>query len=121
MIPGEMIVADGNITINEGRKTKLIKVINTDDRPIQVGSHYHFFETNKYLKFDRKEAFGFHLDIASGQAVRFEPGEEMEIQLVEVSGGKRIFGLNNLTEGYLDQDTKEKAFRVAKEQGFMKE
>lgn len=92
MIPGELIIADGEHVLNAGRVTRKLKVANSGDRPIQVGSHYHFFETNPALVFDRASARGFRLNIAAGTAVRFEPGQSREIELVEVSGDKTIFG-----------------------------
>jgi urease subunit beta len=99
MIPGEYITASGSIKINAGRKTVTVTVVNTGDRPVQVGSHFHFFEINKQMNFDRDKAFCMRLDIAAGTAVRFEPGEETEVQLVEFGGKKKITGFNNLTEG----------------------
>lgn len=99
MIPGEIRTAEGEIEINVGRKTKTVRVANTGDRPIQVGSHYHFIEVNKYLMFDREHSVGMHLNIPSGTAVRFEPGEEKEVELVEFGGKRHVFGLNMLTEG----------------------
>lgn len=117
--PGELIVDDGEIEINAGRNTVTMKAMNTGDRPIQVGSHYHFFETNKALDFDRPQAFGMHLDIPSGTAVRFEPGETKEVTLTEFGGSGELFGLNNLTNGSIHSDgTKADALRRAKEQGF---
>src|SRR3954467_9208137 len=92
MIPGEMFIKDGEIELNRGRKTVTLAVTNTGDRPIQVGSHYHFFETNPALKFDRKKARGMRLDIAAGTAVRFEPGQTREITLVAVAGKRTIYG-----------------------------
>lgn len=114
IIPGEIIADEGEIIINAGKKSIEIIVENTADRPVQVGSHFHFFEVNKALRFDRKSAFGMRLDIPSGTAVRFEPGESKTVSLVEI-GGRRIgCGLNNLTEGELDKDeTREKAFEKA--------
>ncbi|MGP2570825.1 urease subunit beta [Ornithobacterium rhinotracheale] len=99
MIPGEIFVKEGEIICNEGRKTTKIKVINTGDRPIQVGSHFHFFEVNKAMKFNREEAFGMRLNIVASTAVRFEPGEEKEVELVELGGRKRVVGFNNLVNG----------------------
>ena len=99
MIPGEIRTAEGEIEINAGREVKTIRVANTGDRPIQVGSHFHFVEVNKYLTFDREHSVGMHLNIPSGTAVRFEPGEEKEVELVEFGGKKHVFGLNMLTEG----------------------
>ena len=94
---GEIIPADREITLNEGKNTVKILVANKGDRPVQVGSHYHFFEVNKCLSFDRETAYGYHLDIPSGTSVRFEPGEEKEVQLTQMGGRKRVFGLNDLT------------------------
>lgn len=99
MIPGEIRPAAGMIEINVGRPVKTIRVANTGDRPIQVGSHFHFVEVNKYLTFDREHSVGMHLNIPSGTAVRFEPGEEKEVELTEFGGKRHVFGLNKLTEG----------------------
>jgi len=101
MIPGEMKVADGEIELNAGRKTLTLEVTNSGDRPIQVGSHYHFFETNEALKFDRKKSRGFRLNIAAGTAVRFEPGQSRTVELVAVSGGRKIYGFNAKVMGAL--------------------
>lgn len=117
--PGEIIPDDGEILINQDRNTKKISVQNTGDRPIQIGSHFHFFEVNEYLKFDREEAFGMRLNIPAGTAVRFEPGEEKEVELVEIGGKRRITGLNNLTNGSLNSESvKRAAIRRAKNQGY---
>jgi len=99
LIPGEFKAAEGFIEINVGRPVKTVRVANTGDRPIQVGSHFHFIEINKFLEFDREHAVGFHLNIPSGTAVRFEPGEEKEVELVEFGGKRIVLGLNKLTEG----------------------
>ena len=99
MIPGEYILKDEDIIINAGRKTTRVTVVNTGDRPVQIGSHFHFFEVNRQMNFDRKKAFGMRLNIAAGTAVRFEPGEENEVELVEFGGKKKITGFNNLTNG----------------------
>ncbi|NBD26024.1 urease subunit beta [Paenibacillus glycinis] len=99
MIPGQYRIVPGEIELNAGRATARIVVINTGDRPVQVGSHFHFFEVNRALSFSREEAFGMRLDIPAGTAVRFEPGEEKPVQLVELGGSKRSFGLNGLTNG----------------------
>jgi len=101
MIPGEMITMEGEIVLNAGRVTRKIKVANSGDRPIQVGSHYHFFETNPALQFDRAASRGFRLNIAAGTAVRFEPGQSREIELVEVSGDKTIYGFRGDVMGKL--------------------
>jgi len=99
MIPGEIRPKKGVIEINVGRTTKKVLVANTGDRPIQVGSHFHFIEVNRFLEFNREDAIGMHLNIPSGTAVRFEPGEEKEVELVEFGGKQHVFGLNKLTEG----------------------
>jgi urease subunit beta len=92
MIPGEIIALDGEIELNAGRKTITIAVVNSGDRPIQVGSHYHFFETNPALKFERKKARGMRLDIPAGTAVRFEPGQTREVTLIPFAGDRKVFG-----------------------------
>ena len=99
MIPGEYILAKGDIECNVGRSTIKIIVVNTGDRPVQVGSHFHFFEVNKQMEFNREKAFDMRLNIAAGTAVRFEPGEEKEVELVTFGGIKRIVGFNNLVVG----------------------
>ena len=101
MKPGQIITLDGFITLNEGRESTSIIVSNSGDRPIQVGSHYHFFETNEALNFDRESTRGMRLDIASGTAVRFEPGQTREVNLIPFSGEKRIFGFNGKIMGDL--------------------
>ncbi|WP_088103200.1 urease subunit beta [Halalkalibacter urbisdiaboli] len=103
MKPGEIKTPTGNIVINEGRRTRTLRVANTGDRPIQVGSHFHFAEVNRDLDFNRSDAYGMRLNIAAGTAVRFEPGEDKIVELVDVGGNKAIFGLNGLTEGELEQ------------------
>ena len=109
MIPGEIFVKEGTIICNEGRETVKIKVTNTGDRPIQVGSHFHFFEVNKAMSFDRKKAFGKRLNIVASTAVRFEPGEEKEVELVEIGGTKKAMGFNNLVDGQVDSEDQKKA------------
>jgi urease subunit beta len=101
MIPGEMQAAPGELELNKGRKTVTVKVTNSGDRPIQVGSHYHFFETNEALKFERKAAYGFRLNIASGTAVRFEPGQTRTVELVAVAGKREIYGFAGKVMGKL--------------------
>jgi urease subunit beta len=101
MIPGEIKVASGDIFLNEKRKTVELQVTNTGDRPVQVGSHYHFFETNEALKFERKKAYGFRLNIAAGTAVRFEPGQTRTVELVAVSGLRKIYGFAGKVNGPL--------------------
>jgi urease beta subunit len=116
---GEIIPKDREITLNEGKDTVTLKVVHTGDRPVQVGSHFHFFEVNRQLKFDREKAYGYHLDIPSGTSVRFEPGEEKEVQLTQMGGAKRIFGLNDLTCGQATEATKASAVAQAKLKGFI--
>jgi urease subunit beta len=101
MIPGEFFIKDGDIELNKGRKTLTLSVANTGDRPIQVGSHYHFFETNPALKFDRKKARGMRLNIPSGTAVRFEPGQSREVTLVALAGARKIYGFRQDVMGKL--------------------
>ncbi|WP_035235689.1 urease subunit beta [Desulfobacter vibrioformis] len=106
MIPGEIITQPGDITINEGRQTLNLKVVNSGDRPIQVGSHYHFYETNKALSFDRESTKGFRLNIPSGTAIRFEPGLERTVTLTAYAGDRRVFGFNQAVMGSLDSGSK---------------
>ena len=101
MIPGEMAIEPGDIELNEGRKTVTLKVANSGDRPIQVGSHYHFFETNDALKFERKSAYGMRLNIAAGTAVRFEPGQARTVQLVALAGDRMVYGFQGKVMGKL--------------------
>ena len=101
MKPGEIITSNGSITLNEGREGPSLMVSNTGDRPIQVGSHYHFFETNEHLVFDRKLAYGKRLNIPSGTAVRFEPGQSKDVELIEINGLKKIYGFNKKVMGKL--------------------
>ena len=103
MIPGEYILAEESITANDGREIVELMVANTGDRPIQVGSHFHFYEVNTALKFDREKAFGMRLNIPSGVAVRFEPGDEKTVTLTELKGRRIVHGLNNRTDGQLDK------------------
>ena len=102
MIPGEVIAAEGEIVLNVGRETLTLNVANTGDRPIQVGSHYHFYETNRALDFDRESSNGFHLYIQAGTAVRCEPGQTREIELVAYAGDRRVYGFNAKVMGGLD-------------------
>jgi len=99
VIPGEYFLGEGDVVANEGRRTVELTVANTADRPIQVGSHFHFFEANRALRFERAQAFGMRLNIPAGTAVRFEPGDEKRVTLVELAGARKVFGLNALTEG----------------------
>jgi urease subunit beta len=101
MIPGEFLVAPGEIELNAGRPTVTLTVANTGDRPIQVGSHYHFYETNTALAFDREQARGYRLDIAAGTATRFEPGQTREVRLVAYAGERRVVGFNGMINGKL--------------------
>lgn len=122
MIPGEIIIKNKEILCNEGKKTIRILVLNDSDRPIQVGSHFHFFEVNRKLKFDREKTFGMRLNIPSGTGIRFEPGEEKEVDLLEIGGDKIIYGLNSLTCGkIIDSQIKEEALKNAIKNGFFKE
>ncbi len=118
-VPGEVMTADGDIELNAGREKATLVVTNTGDRPIQVGSHYHFFETNRALNFDREKAFGLHLDVPAGTAVRFEPGESKQVNLVTFGGTGEIVGLNNLTDGSTRNEArKAEALRRARSRGF---
>jgi len=105
MIPGEYFIADGDIELNVGRDTVKIKVANSGDRPIQVGSHYHFYETNDALHFDREASRGFRLNIPAGTAVRFEPGQEREVELVAYAGDRHVYGFNEKIMGPLEENT----------------
>ena len=103
MIPGELLIDDGEIEINQGRETIKVRVANSGDRPVQVGSHYHFYETNAALQFDREATRGFRLNIAAGTAVRFEPGQEREVELVAYAGKREVYGFNAKVMGKLDK------------------
>jgi len=118
MIPGEYLLGDGDIEANAGRRTAELTVANTGDRPIQVGSHFHFFEANRALRFDRGQAFGMRLDIPAGTAVRFEPGDEKVVALVELGGARRVHGLNGLTDGAADAGARAAAVARAAAAGF---
>ena len=117
MIPGEYLVGDDSIIANKNRETKKIQVSNTGDRPIQIGSHTHFFEVNRALDFPREDAYGFHLNVPAGTSIRFEPGESKEVSLVAYGGKKIVFGFSGLVNGSLDEK-KNEAFAKAKELGF---
>jgi urease beta subunit len=120
VIPGEIMIAVGDIEAFKGRQTKDITVTNGGDRPIQIGSHCHFFEANRALRFDREEAYGFKLCIPAGTAVRFEPGEDKRVTLVALAGTRVVHGINGLTDGSLDEPhVKAKALARAGEQGFI--
>ncbi len=120
VIPGEVLLGAGEIEAFKGRETRELTVVNTGDRPIQVGSHCHFFEVNRALIFDREQAYGFRLCIPAGTAVRFEPGEEKRVRLVALAGNRIVRGINGLTEGPLgDPSTKVGALARAAERGFL--
>jgi urease subunit gamma/beta len=119
--PGEIVAAEGDIELSPGRATATLAVANIGDRPIQVGSHYHFFEVNRNLRFDREQAFGMRLDIPAGTAVRFEPGDEKEVELVAFGGERVVHGLNRLTEGPTADGNREAALQRAREHGFATE
>lgn len=119
MIPGEYILKKEEIIANEGHKTVSISVKNEGDRPIQIGSHYHFFEANKFLSFDREKAFGMRLNIPASTAIRFEPGEEKKVILVDIGGNKEVYGFNNLTNGKVtDARIKSSAMSKIKDQKY---
>jgi urease beta subunit len=119
MIPGEYILDKEDIPCNEERETVMLTVVNTGDRPVQVGSHFHFFEVNKQMEFERVKAFGMRLNIAAGTAVRFEPGEEKEVELVSFGGAKRVYGFSGLVNGDTTaEETKTKAIQNATAQNF---
>ncbi len=119
VIPGEVLASEGTIEINVDRKKSSIQVVNTGDRPVQVGSHYHFFETNRALEFDREMAFGMHLDIPAGTSVRFQPGESREVPLTEFGGTRELYGLNNLTNGSATSEIRKvDALRRARQRQF---
>src|SRR5579872_4240533 len=118
MIPGEYKLASGDIIANEGRREIELEVANTGDRPIQVGSHFHFFEANRALRFDRAAAFGMRLNIPAGTAARFEPCDEKTVTLVEIGGAAALYGLNGLTNGPSKESAREEVFRRARAAGF---
>jgi urease beta subunit len=115
MIPGEYVLATDPIEINAGRPTRRLEVANTGDRPVQVGSHFHFLEVNRCLVFDRTAAYGMRLNIASGTAVRFEPGDTREVELVAIGGSREVIGLNGLVDGALDVEAVRDAARTTLE------
>lgn len=119
MIPGEYFIAPGEIDANSGRAVTQVKVVNTGDRPVQIGSHCHFFEVNRTLSFNREAAFGMRLNIAAGTAVRFEPGEEKTVVLVTLGGHRKAFGMNNLVNGTtIGDEARQKAMQQVKDQQF---
>ncbi|MDQ0200506.1 urease subunit beta [Neobacillus ginsengisoli] len=109
MIPGEYRLKDEAIVCNQGRTATRVKVLNRGDRPVQIGSHFHFYEVNSALEFERDQAFGMHLNIPAGTAVRFEPGDVKEIVLVPFAGKREVYGLNNKTDGWLDERKENKS------------
>ena len=118
MIPGELFLRDEPIELNAGREPITVRVDNTGDRPIQVGSHTHFFESNPHLRFDRERAYGCRLNIPAGTALRFEPGEGRDVELIPLGGARRVFGMSGLVNGSLD-DQRAQARRRAAERGFI--
>ena len=119
VVPGEWLLSDEPIEINAGRRRLRVSVRNTGDRPIQVGSHFHFFEVNRVLDFDRPATLGMRLDVPSGQSIRFEPGDERDVDLVEFGGARRVIGFNDLVDGATSsRSTVERAMRRAAERGF---
>jgi urease beta subunit len=119
MIPGEYFLEEGDIQANAGRATAQVTVANTGDRPIQVGSHYHFFEANKALAFDRGRAWGMRLDIPAGTAVRFEPGDEKVVPLVALAGAREVYGLTSLADGPTDEVGRAAAIERAAREGYL--
>src|ERR1051325_11592082 len=120
VIPGEVILGEGDIVAFNGRRIVELVVANTGDRPIQVGSHCHFIKANRALRFDREQAYGFRLQVPAGTAVRFEPGEDKRVTLVSIGGNRVAYGINGLTNGRLDDPhVKQQALRKAKEQGVL--
>ena len=121
-VPGEIFCESGTLELNAGRAAKKITVANLGDRPIQVGSHFHFFEVNRALQFDRAQAFGFRLDIPAGTAIRFEPGDTKEVTLVAIAGERHVYGLNSLTNGALDSPSvKAEALEKMQALGFVQQ
>ena len=119
MIPGEYFLANDPVECNAGRATVKIVVVNTGDRPVQIGSHFHFFEVNRQMEFDREKAFGMRLNIPAATAVRFEPGEEKEVELVAFGGNKKLYGFNNLVDGDTSSaKTKRSALEKLQQQNF---
>jgi urease beta subunit len=118
MIPGEYLLGEGDIEANAGRRTVKLTVANTGDRPIQVGSHFHFFEVNRALRFERRQAFGMRLNVPAGTAVRFEPGDEKVVTLVELAGAREVHGLNALTDGPVGDKRRGESVKRAAAGGF---
>jgi urease subunit beta len=113
MVPGEYILQPDDIIANAGKPTATVIVVNTGDRPVQIGSHYHFFEVNRQLQFNREAAYGMRLNIPAGTAVRFEPGEEKEVQLVTIGGAQKVYGFNNLVNGDIAEENKKQSVQNA--------
>ncbi|MEY7849802.1 urease subunit beta [Natrarchaeobius sp. A-rgal3] len=121
-VPGELLIEDDPIRINEGRSTRSVTVENTGDRPVQVGSHFHFFEVNPDLEFDREATYGTRLNVPAGTAVRFEPGCERDVMLVDIGGDRIVRGMAGLVDGPLDaEDAKRDAMKRAREHGYLTE
>ena len=118
MIPGEYILGEGDIEANAGRRTVELTVANTGDRPVQVGSHFHFFEANRALRFERGKAWGMRLNVPAGTAVRFEPGDEKMVTLVDLAGAREVHGLNALADGAVDPARRDAAVKKAAQAGF---
>ena len=119
MIPGEIVPGDGPIVANAGRRTTTLRIRNTSAWPVHLGSHFHVFEANRHLEFDRAAAFGMRLDIPAGATVRWEPGEEKEVRLVEYAGRRHVYGFNGLVDGPLNDETKAAALAKLRERGFL--
>lgn len=119
MIPGEVITGLEPVVANVGRRTVVVRVRNTSVWPVQVGSHFHFFEVNKRLSFDRAAAFGMRLDILAGATVRWEPGHERDVRLVDLAGAREVYGFNGLVDGPLTDEVKREAVRRLRERGFL--
>ena len=121
IVPGEVLVGSEPIQANVGRRTVTVRVTNTSVWPVHIGSHFHFFEVNRRLRFDRASAFGMHLDILAGATVRWEPGETREVRLVELAGRREVYGNNGLVDGPLTEENKAAALAKARERGFLDE
>ena len=119
MIPGEVATGSEPIVANAGRRTAAVRVHNTSVWPVHVASHFHFFEANRHLRFDRAAAFGMRLDIPAGATVRWEPGEDKEVRLVEYAGARRVYGFNGLVDGPLTEEAKQAALARLRERGFL--
>jgi urease beta subunit len=119
MVPGEYLLKSEPVVANADRRVIELDVANAGDRPIQVGSHFHFFEVNRALRFDRAQAFGMRLNIPAGTAVRFEPGDSKRVQLTEIAGAKAVYGLNGLCDGPTDEKAKPEALKRARQRGFV--